>query len=240
MSTDVVRHRARSKSAGSAAKARREKIVLGVGILLLVGLLAFEGPRTLNKLRGSSPAPLPASPTKQEAKQAGGASRTVSLEKQLRQFTAKDPFASQLASGGSTATAMLPARAPSVRKSNFVAKDPFVPQMTATLTAPPTVVTAGGSKSSAAPAVTGVNVAVIVASVALTRGRKAADRAAAQARARGVPNVYVAFSSDYPTLRRGFYAIYSGPYPTLAEALKKLESIRGRGYVSAYTRRLAR
>jgi hypothetical protein len=121
---------------------------------------------------------------------------------------------------------------PHVRTSGFVLKDPFVQQITASASG----LSTGSGSSTAARG----NLIVIVASVALERGKKDADAAAAKARAAGVPNVHVVASSSYPTLRNGFYAVYSGPYGTLDEALKMLERIRGRGYVSAYTRRLAR
>jgi hypothetical protein len=99
----------------------------------------------------------------------------------------------------------------------------------------------GGSSSpgSTSAPVAGVGAyIVVVASVPVGAGGSDAKHEAAVARAHGVPSVKVVDSSKYPTLREGYYAVYSGPYPTLAKALDALGHIRGLGYVSAYTRRL--
>jgi hypothetical protein len=119
-----------------------------------------------------------------------------------------------------------------VRSSHFVVKDPFVQQISAGAAA-------GPGTSAKSSAITGGGYIVMLASVYVGRGHHAADREAAKARAHGVPNVGIVLSDQYPTLRTGFYAVYSGPYPTLGKALTMLEAIRGHGYVSAYTRRLA-
>jgi hypothetical protein len=79
----------------------------------------------------------------------------------------------------------------------------------------------------------------MVASIPISDGRDVARATAATARSQGVPSVKIVDSSRYPTLRTGFYAVYSGPYPTLADLLPALEQVRGKGYPSAYTRRLA-
>lgn len=249
MAVDAARRRARAKAAGQAAKERREKILLGVGILILAGLLALEGPKTLKRLNGSSPAPAPvqtlpaaSGPTAKVA-----APHTVSLNS-LSRYKAKDPFVPQVGATSEPPSTVKAVTPPKVRKKQFVQKDPFVQQIE---TVPPVFVaqsapatssgaigsTAGGQTSAGA---TGSgSIIVIVASVARQRGRAAAERAATTAFAQGVPDVHVALSSNYPTLRRGFFAVYTGPYPTLDKALAVLEAVRARGYVGAYTRRLA-
>jgi uncharacterized protein (UPF0548 family) len=237
MATDALRHRARQKNAAVAAKKRRERIMLVTCVILLVGLVALEGPKTLRKLHSSSPAPAPATtiPQPSGAGATTPTSRPVDM-RALRNYAAKDPFVAQIAAAGAALTPA-PTRVvpPRVRTAHFVAKDPFVQQVTIAAPAQTPKV------SSKAPlATTGGNLIVIVASVPVGQGRAAADKAAAQARSHGVPNVHVVLSSSYPTLRSGFYAVYSGPYPTLGRALKMLEAVRGRGYVSAYTRRLGR
>jgi len=239
MATDALRHRASRQNAAIAAKKRRERVLLVGCLVLLVGLVALEGPKTLHKLHSSSPAPAPAPAT--TTPQGSGAtttsptSRPVDL-RALRNYTTKDPFVAQIATTGAAPTPALARNAPPrVRTSHFVAKDPFVQQVSVSAPASsPTV------SPKAPAATTGGNLVVIVASVPLGQGRSAANKAASTARSHGVPNVHVVLSSSYPTLRRGFYAVYSGPYPTLARALKMLDAIRGRGYVSAYTRRLGR
>ena len=55
MATDAVRYGKRGRQeAARAAKERRTKVMLVVGAVLLLGLLAFEGPKTLKKLRGTT------------------------------------------------------------------------------------------------------------------------------------------------------------------------------------------
>src|SRR5262249_51483728 len=80
---------------------------------------------------------------------------------------------------------------------------------------------------------------VVLASIPVASGHGAASQAAGAARSHGVGSVKIVDSSKYPTLRTGFFAVYSGPYPTLKELQPALETIRGQGYPSAYTRQLA-
>ena len=46
-----------------AQKERRQKIFIGVGLVVLLGLLAWQGPKTYKALRGGSPPPLPVATT---------------------------------------------------------------------------------------------------------------------------------------------------------------------------------
>jgi hypothetical protein len=233
MAIDAVRHRGGTQNAAAAAKQRRERIMLVVGVILLAGLLTLEGPKTLRKLHSSSPAPAPVATTPQQAGTTIPTTHPVDL-RALRNLAAKDPFAAQIVAGtAGSAPRVTLALSPPIRTTYFVAKDPFVPQQLTTATAAAPAV---GPKTPGT-ATTG-NFVVIVISVPLAQGPAGANKAAERARARGVRNVHVVFSSEYPTLRRGFYAVYSGPYPTLAQTLSALRSIRGRGYVSAFTRRL--
>jgi hypothetical protein len=244
MATDAIRAQTRSKAAGRAAKERRQKIALIVGLVILGGLVAFEGPKTLKSLQGSdsnssartaapSAGTVPGAPTTS----APAAPRTVDLSS-LRGYAVKNPFKPQLGTSTGAAASALRAVAPAVRSTHFVAKDPFVPQLSATTAVAPA--STPGTAPTAAPAATRGGYIVMLASIYTGRGRAKAAKAAAKARARHVPNVRIALSSDYPTLRTGFYAVYSGPYTTLGRALAMLQTIRGHGYVSAYTRRLAR
>jgi hypothetical protein len=243
MAVDAARSRRRAKEAGRAAKARREKITLGAGILILALLLALEGPKTLNALKGSSPAPASTATqtTAHRSQTAVAAPTTVSL-KSLKNYSVKDPFVQQV--GGSTSGTGTPStvssvKAPAVRTEHFVPKDPFAQQIQAAAPATVFVQSVASHGASAAAAGAGSTI-VILASVSLQQGRLAAEKAAAGARTQGIPNVNVALSSNYPTLRRGYFAVYSGPYPTLDRALAMLETVRSLGYVNAYTRRLAR
>jgi hypothetical protein len=245
MAVDVVRVRSRGskKDRERAAKAKRQKILLAVCGVVLVALLALQGPKTLKQLRGgSTPAATTTSaPTEAAAGATGGTATTQPAAKaaDLSKFPVKDPFIQQLGDGsGGGVPVAIAATAPAVRAANFVTKDPFVQQLTLT---PPTTTPApaDGGKPAATKAGSGRYI-VMLASVPVTDGRGAAAGAASAARKHGVGKVSIVNSAQYPTLRTGFYAVYSGPYGTLEELLPALEKIRGQGYPSAYTRRLAR
>lgn len=243
MATDAVRYRRQSRQETErAAKQRREKIILVVGFALLLGIGAFEGPKTLKRLHGSSASssPAPAVAPSPATSVPAAPPKPVNL-KRLARFAAKDPFVPQVGLGAGTAQTVLPVHPPAVRTSHFVQKDPFIQQLTVSGGAATgaTAQSGGATGQSQAPAAAGSgSLIVVVASVPIGAGRGEAMREAAAARAHGVPNVSVVLSSNYPTLRMGYYAVYSGPYSTLARAIAAVERIRGLGYVTAYTRRL--
>jgi hypothetical protein len=262
MAVEVVgyRKRKRKDEAKRAAKAKKEKILLAVCGVLLLGILAFEGPKTLKKLRGGSAVPAPATVAPSSAStSAGGAGAASSVAKAgdfaaTRHMASKDPFAAQLGTEAAASSPVTSVAGPAVRESHFVQKDPFIQQLTfaapapaASATAPPTTPAAGksasGKHATTKPAVgkaeANGNYIVMVASIPISDGRGAASAEAAKARSHGISSVNIVDSSRYPTLRTGFYAVYAGPYPTLAELLPALEQVRGKGYPSAYTRRLA-
>ena len=236
MAVDAVRYGSRGRKADAqAAKERREKIMLAVGGAVLVLLLAWQGPKTLKVLHGASmPATAP-SATSPGAAVHGAGAKPVDL-KRLARFAAKDVFFPQLDAPASTGPKTTTATPPAVRTSHFRAKDPFEQQLTLSDTAPAAPVQGGGG---AAPAA-GASYIVMLASIPVSDGRSSAERAAALARKRGVDSVKIVVSSNYSTLRSGFYAVYSGPYTSLDETLNALERVRGQGYVSSYTRRIAR
>jgi hypothetical protein len=77
---------------------------------------------------------------------------------------------------------------------------------------------------------------VIVDSVPTTRGREAALRVARAAIAAGLPRVGVLDSSQYASLRPGYFVVFSGLYETEDEALAAVESAVANGYRRAYER----
>jgi len=252
MSVEGVGYRSRKRNdeAKRAAKAKKEKILLAVCGVVFLGLLVLQGPKVLKKLHGSSAAAPSAAasstPDTPGAASAGSASKAADLEA-TEHFAAKDPFLAQLAAGSAAAPVLPSATAPHVRVTHFVKKDPFVQQVsfadpTSSSPAPAPTTPHGkpdAGKSVGEKAASGGNYIVMVASIPISEGRGAARAAAGAARSHGVPSVSIVESSRYPTLRTGFYAVYSGPYPTLGDLLPALEQVRGDGYSSAYTRRLA-
>src|SRR5204862_6214766 len=101
MATDAVRYRRGAREASARAqKERREKIALVVGCTLLLAIGAFEGPKTLKRLHGSSAssAPAPAiAPGSPATAVPAAPPKPVSL-KPLARFAAKDPFVPQVVS----------------------------------------------------------------------------------------------------------------------------------------------
>jgi hypothetical protein len=79
---------------------------------------------------------------------------------------------------------------------------------------------------------------VVVASVPTTNGREAALRLARAAIAAGLPRVGVLDSSEFASLRPGYFVVFSGFYETEDGALAAVESAQSRGYPRAYEREI--
>jgi hypothetical protein len=131
MAIDTLRYGSRGGGdAGRAAKERREKIALAIGGTILVGLLALEGPKTLARLQGHGAGAVTPPAAASTASATGAADRASrALYPALGRFAAKDLFAAAPGQGGATAQVLAVPAAPSVRRSGFVAKDPFVAQV---------------------------------------------------------------------------------------------------------------
>lgn len=80
---------------------------------------------------------------------------------------------------------------------------------------------------------------VVLASVPEGQGRAPADAAAARASSAGLPSVGVLRSSDFSSLRPGYWVAYAGVYSTLQEARGALPQAQAAGFASAYTRRVS-
>ena len=79
---------------------------------------------------------------------------------------------------------------------------------------------------------------VVIASAPTTTGRDAALRLARAALRAGLPNVGVLDSSDFASLRPGYYVVFSGVYTTVDGALAAVETAQARGYPRAYEREI--
>jgi hypothetical protein len=234
----------REKARGAAAaKDRRQKIVLAVGGVLLLGLLAFQGPKVLKQLHPGSaatPAAVPTHPASPSAPM--GHARHVDSLARIARFAAKDPFVAQIGGLGEQTNPPL-ASGPAVRASHFVSKDPFVSQVSESAPASgstPASTPSAGSESSSSASTGKSGYIVMLASVDKGDGRGQAASVATAARNSGIGNVRIVDSTDYGTLRSGFYAVFSGPYGTFAELQSALTAARAKGYISAYTRRLGK
>jgi hypothetical protein len=77
---------------------------------------------------------------------------------------------------------------------------------------------------------------VVVDSVPVTRGREAALRQARAAIRAGLPAVGVLDSSQFASLRPGYYVVFSGFYRTIDGAQAAVETAQKNGYRRAYER----
>jgi hypothetical protein len=79
---------------------------------------------------------------------------------------------------------------------------------------------------------------VVVDSVPTTRGREAALQVARAAILAGLPRVGVLESSQFASLRPGYFVVFSGSYRTEEAALAAVEAAQSRGYPRAYEREI--
>jgi hypothetical protein len=80
---------------------------------------------------------------------------------------------------------------------------------------------------------------VFLKSVPTSEGRADADAAAQRARNNGLTQVGVLNSSDYSSLRPGYWVTFTGIYDTQQQAETALPNARSRGFPLAYPRRVA-
>lgn len=79
---------------------------------------------------------------------------------------------------------------------------------------------------------------VILSSVPTAEGRSLAEQQAQSAILSGLTSVGVLDSSQFSSLRPGFYVVFTGVFSTLDEAQGTLQQARSAGYPTAYTRRI--
>jgi hypothetical protein len=218
-SAAAARRRGSANNARLAAKQRRQKILVVVLAAVLVGLLAYQLPRVLERSGGTSSAAVADAPAasirKPERKRlpGGGNGADPFAVKSLPDGDARavaasgpDPFTGSAGSSSSSpATAALPTRIVIGRPGGHrVARRGWI---------------------------------VILASIPTGNGRPAAARFAREAR-RNVGGLSVLNSSNRRPLRGGYWVVYSGPYPTLAAVSRRAGDIHAAGYRSAYIREL--
>jgi hypothetical protein len=79
---------------------------------------------------------------------------------------------------------------------------------------------------------------VVLTSVPVSQGRDEATDDARRALRAGVTGVGVLESSDFSSLRSGFYVAFAGVHDTLDEATTALPGVRGKGFPLAYVREI--
>jgi hypothetical protein len=238
----VSRRRALAQNR-AAAKAKREKTVLAVGLVLLALLLVWRLPSTLSRLSSSSSPPAPADTTPTVTTETPAVSKAAAKELAvLRHQSARDVFAQATTSAG-------PSTLGSVGTPSGL-HDPFVSSSStgSAPVAPTTPATTTPAKPSALPAkiVLGTPGAgrvathgwiLILASIPTAQGKNAATTFASKAKGR-VGSVSILNSSNQKPLRGGYWVVYAGPYSTLTAVQQKATSVHAGGYSTAYVREL--
>lgn len=227
--------RARKASAAADKQRRQRKIAIGGGVVLAL-LLAVQGPKTLKLIRGSSaaapvvqpsaptsgsvPAPAPGAP-------AAPAAQVTSL-KQLGNFDAS-PAAGP---GHLVAFNRFAPRDPFVRGSEYRTPGLEVARVRPTRPVRP-------NRRGPWPA-RGDAYTVVLASVSVRDGRAAAELRVREMRARGLRRVGILVSSDFRSLRPGYFVVYSGVYESRRAAQRALLRARAKAGRTAYSLRVAR
>jgi hypothetical protein len=80
---------------------------------------------------------------------------------------------------------------------------------------------------------------IILKSVPLSEGRAQADAAAQRARNNGLTQVGVLNSSNYSSLRPGYWVTFTGIYDTRTQAENNLTNARSKGFPLAYAREVS-
>jgi len=224
-STAVAKRRVSAHAARAAAKQRRQKIVVAVLGVLLVGLLAYEVPHTLKLLKGNSSTPAPT------------ASAPVTAPRQKattlpRGAAGRDPFAARSLPNGDPRAAA--AGGPDPFTSPAAARaTPSAPAVSTTTALPKRIVI--GHPGAGRVATHGW--IVILASIPTGSGRGDAERFARSARA-NVGSLSILNSSHRRPLRGGYWVVYSGPYATLSTVSRRAGDVHAAGYRTAYIREL--
>jgi hypothetical protein len=241
----VSRRRALAQRNRAAAKAKRDKIVLGVGVALLALLLVWRLPGMLSRASSSSsPAPAVTTPAVTTPTPAVSKAASKTLVK-LRHQSARDPFASATTSAGPSTLGPVatprglhdpfmsgsPSAAPATPVTTPATTPATTPTKTASLPEKIVLGTPGGGRVATHGWI------LILASIPTAQGEKAATSFASKARGR-VGSVSILNSSNQKPLRGGYWVVYAGPYSTLSAVQQKASSVHVQGYGSAYVREL--
>jgi len=244
--------RRRQQKEAQAAKAKRDKVILAVGCVILLAALAFELPKVMHS--GSSS---PSTTTDTTATDAGTTAGTAAAAapaapvaitpaqvkhdlQLIAKLPTKDPFQPQLSTGTIASSGTQPfATPPHVRLSHFVAKDPFKAQVvapgaaettqTAKLATPPAVTQTPSDSKANAP----FGFIVILRSLDT---KKAGLAELKKARAQGLRSAGLLYSSKYTSLRHGYWVLYLSKYPSAQAADAGLQFAHTHGYGTAYRR----
>jgi hypothetical protein len=232
-----------------ARRVRRQKIFVAVGGVVLLALAGFEILPGVFSSSSSGSSADTASSALSTAVPAATRAVTAAptgpkLPHSVERTAPRDLFLPLISAGPVNAAAAPVAHAPeapTVRAKHFVVKDPFVPQVKAPSTPiPPPVQGQSGSAiaspKESAPSTPGTYIVVIGTIPGKgTASLKAAARAVVAARNAGLKDVVA--NNALPGAK-GTFTVFTGPYPTAAEArTERVRALRN-GYPHATTERL--
>ena len=234
----------------AARRDRRQKIFVAVGVVVLLAIVGFEvlpGVLSSSSSGGSagaaSSAPSTAVPVTTPAV-AVGSTTGPKLPHSVERTPARDPFMPLISAGPVNAAVAAVAHtpnAPAVRATHFVVKDPFLPQVKGPSTPiVPPVQTQSGSPAPAQKPIPQSAPAPYIVVIGTIPGKgttslKAAARAVVAARNAGLKDVV---ANDALPGAKGTFTVFTGPYPSAAEAHAELVRALRNGYPHATTERL--
>lgn len=225
MTSSAAQRRRSAYAAKAKAKQRRQKVIAIIGLVLFLGVLTYEVPKTLKLIRHSG------RPTAAVVPHSQIAAPRRTFPKAFR-GAAVDPFVTRNLSDGD------PQVGPAVGGHDPFAQ-PGTPQAQSGSTSsdeplPQQIVI--GTPTKNGPSTRGW--IVILASIPTRQGRSSAIAFARSARVNGVSSISVLNSSNRRPLRGGYWVVYTAPVPSLAAAERRAASVHAAGYGSAYLREL--
>jgi hypothetical protein len=237
-----------------ALKVRRQKMFIGAGGVVLLGVVGFQLLPALTGGSGSSaksPAVPPAAAVATPASQSTGSNTLSSaLPRSVERLAPRDLFMPQIVVVGSGDAPSAAAggkvlKGPSVRATNFVSKDPFVPQITPPAATPATssltqTPSGEGSGSGQSQVSGGAGYIVVLASIPGTgiASERAAARAVVAAKNAGLRDVVANDAVPGSSGSAPHFTVFTGPYEFESTAQTELVRALRNGYPKAEARAL--
>jgi hypothetical protein len=233
----------------AARRARRQKIFVAVGAVVLLAIVGFEvvpGVLSSSSSGGSAgtASSTPSAAVVTTAAVAVASTTGPKLPHSVERTPARDLFMPLIMAGpvsAGVAAAPHTPNAPAVRAKHFVVKDPFLPQVKTPTTpiAPPVQGQSGSRAPAQKPTSQSAPAAyIVVIGTIPTKGQaglQAAARAVVAARNAGLKDVVA--NNALPGAK-GTFTVFTGPYASAGEAHAELVRALRNGYPHATTERL--
>jgi len=232
-----------------ALKLRRQKMFIAVGggaLLVVVGFqllpALFGGSGSSSPSKSSAPPPATAAAKHVSHSTGSGPLSSSGLPRSVARLAPRDLFVPQIvvSLGGAATPASKTPAGPAVRARHFVAKDPFVPQITPPAATPATssltqTPTGEGSGSSPSQVSGGAGYIVVLATIPGTgiASQKAAERAVVAARNAGLKDVVANDAVPGSSGSAPHFTVYTGPYQFESTVQTELVRALRNGYPKA-------